>query len=343
MYFWKDQWFKQGLYLRDTTDYPLSELELEETVSDFLLPNGSWNREKLRKYFPKDVCRDLLVCHIGSSDEVDSVVWNYPKEVEFSVKSAYSNLTKEGQTVVERHWSLIWRWPGNQHNRTFMWLYAKNKILTNVQRKKRDLTSNPLCSICRVEDESVIHVLRDCPASKDVWKMLVHPSHWSNFFKGDIIDWFLFNSKREIRKLHTINWKLTFGEAVRRLWLRRNSFIFKNKMCRTEDVFWSIILATKEYEDSMSVLEFSNSFYREVNVCWLPPAEGWIKCNVDGACRDDGIAAGCGGVFRDSLGRWISGFSMNLRVMDALSSEVWGILTGLKIAWEKEFRCVSGI
>lgn len=47
--------------------------------------------------------------------------------------------------------------------------------------------------------------------------MLIELNHWQRFFTGSIIEWFIFNSKREIRKMERINWKVTFGEAVRNL------------------------------------------------------------------------------------------------------------------------------
>lgn len=103
-----------------------------------------------------------------------------------------------------------------------MWLCAKNKILTNVQRKKRKLTSDALCPSCRAEDESTIHAICDCFACKDLWKMLVKPVYWQNFFSGNTIEWFTYNYKKDIRKLEDLNWRVTFGEAVRRIWLCRN-------------------------------------------------------------------------------------------------------------------------
>lgn len=58
---------------------------------------------------------------------------------------------------------------------------------------------------------------------QDLWKMLVKPRYWPDFFQGETIDWFLFNSKRAVGKVENINWKTIFGEAVRRIWLRRNA------------------------------------------------------------------------------------------------------------------------
>lgn len=221
-----------------------------------------------------------------------------------------------------------------------MWLCAHNKLLTNLQRKKRNFTSNSLCGLCRNAEEIVIHALRDCPATKDMWKMLVNPSHWSKFFKGDIIEWFYFNSRREIGKMGNLNWKLTFGEAIRRIWLKRNAWIFRNEACDTTNLFWSIITTAKEYDRSSNALKFTDLVGQEIHIAWQPPEEGWVKCNVDGPNSEYGSAAGCGGIIRDASGVWITGFRMKLGRMDTLSAEIWSILLGLQIAWEKGFRRV---
>ncbi|KAK8483484.1 hypothetical protein V6N11_082011 [Hibiscus sabdariffa] len=42
---------------------------------------------------------------------------------------------------------------------------------------------------------------------------------------------------------------------------------------------------------------------------WKPPVPNKVKLNIDGACRTrDGVAS-CGGVFRNSNGTWLAGFS----------------------------------
>lgn len=65
------------------------------------------------------------------------------------------------------------------------------------------------------------------------------------------------------------------------------------------NLYWSIIVATKEFEGSRAILNFSSLVNREIHVVWTLPDSGWTKCNVDSACRRDGGTAGCGGVYRD--------------------------------------------
>lgn len=157
--FWNDCWHRPGLLLRDTVNNPLNTTDLQETVSNFIMPKGEWNKERIRCYLPESTCNDIFNSNIHFDEDIeDSIVWNFPKEVVFSVKSANYVLTKETHSNIDRLRELIWR-PRNQRNKTFLWLCAKNKILTNVQRVKRNLTTDPLCPICRMDEESVLHAL----------------------------------------------------------------------------------------------------------------------------------------------------------------------------------------
>lgn len=76
----------------------------------------------------------------------------------------------------------------------------------------------------------------------------------------------------------------------------------------------------------------------ETFIGWTFPENGWFKCNVDGACKNNGMATGCSGVILDSSGHWIVGFVRGLGMGSVLNAELWGILLGLQIAWNHGIR-----
>ncbi|GAU32767.1 hypothetical protein TSUD_323350 [Trifolium subterraneum] len=70
-----------------------------------------------------------------------------------------------------------------------------------------------------------------------------------------------------------------------------------------------------------------------VYIGWKKPQDGRVKLNCDGACKELGETAGCGGLFRVSDGRSIKGFSRKIGACDALHAEMWGMYLGMDIAW----------
>lgn len=177
--------------------------------------------------------------------------------------------------------------------------------------------------------------LKDCPDIRDVWKMFIQPKHWPIFFSGNFTDWILFNSKNEIGKLNNSNWKLTFGEATRRIWLKRNAWIFWQEEFDVANLYWRIILAVREFKENVETLHFSNTSRREIQVRWSLLAEGWVKCNVNGSSRGDGTLVNYGGVICEARGNWICDFSMNLGKLDSLSTKVRSFIVGLEVAWNE--------
>jgi hypothetical protein len=63
------------------------------------------------------------------------------------------------------------------------------------------------------------------------------------------------------------------------------------------------------------------------------PPEGWIKLNSDGACKENNDILGCGGLFRNSDGRWIKGYAKKIGPCDAFHAEMWGLYLSLDMAW----------
>ena len=72
----------------------------------------------------------------------------------------------------------------------------------------------------------------------------------------------------------------------------------------------------------------------ETFIPWKAPDNGWIKLNLK-VCEsiDGGLTqAACGGVFRDSEGRWLLVYIGPSHIE---SADLWILLTGLQLAWDR--------
>jgi hypothetical protein len=85
----------------------------------------------------------------------------------------------------------------------------------------------------------------------------------------------------------------------------------------------------------------SQPFHRDphlketIYVGWSKPPDGCIKLNSDGACKGGGELARCGGLFRNSEGRWIKGYTKKIEACDALHAKMWGLYLDLKMVWRE--------
>lgn len=72
--FWNDCWCRPSLFQRDAVVKPQNTSDLMETINDFVLPNGEWNREKLRMLLPENICNDICRSNISTSELADNTI-----------------------------------------------------------------------------------------------------------------------------------------------------------------------------------------------------------------------------------------------------------------------------
>ncbi|KAH9742595.1 hypothetical protein KPL70_002999 [Citrus sinensis] len=70
-------------------------------------------------------------------------------------------------------------------------------------------------------------------------------------------------------------------------------------------------------------------------ISWKPPDWPWCSLNTDGAHNRGGIST-AGGLIRDHMGCWLSGFGMMIGSCSITVAELWG----LKLQVEIDSRCV---
>ena len=201
-------------------------------------------------------------------------------------------------------WRLIWKWPGPQRIRTFLWLAVKERLLTNKKRARRHLISFCYCEWCGIGSESALHVLRDCQRARLIWKSLLPPHRFGSFFNGTLKQWFQANlSCSELNC--ELPWSCVFAVAVWRIWFWRNSYVFQADNGRDNKVA-DILSRVTEIHNTMSRFSHFNEHGRHMiqqTICWSPPSHDWMKINTNGAHCSSSSQSTAGGVIRDWCGR----------------------------------------
>ncbi|KAJ9162495.1 hypothetical protein P3X46_022262 [Hevea brasiliensis] len=120
---------------------PVGREIVDDCVACYVASDGGWDLNKLRNLLPQEVI-DLLTELPAPSmnQEEDDFFWG------------------EGSKLR----SMIWKWPGMQRVKSFLWLVANNGLLTNATRVRRHINSDSSCHICGEKEESILHALRDC-------------------------------------------------------------------------------------------------------------------------------------------------------------------------------------
>ena len=72
---------------------------------------------------------------------------------------------------------------------------------------------------------------------------------------------------------------------------------------------------------------------------WLIPKQDWLKLNCDGLVLHSGKAS-CGGLLRNALGEFLTGFAANLGTCPITMAEVCGAYYAWELAWNRGLRKV---
>lgn len=85
--------------------------------------------------------------------------------------------------------------------------------MTNVERHRRHMGATRVCQFCRGREETILHVLRDCPSIAGIWERVV-PRRWrQDFFAGPLLGWLYGNLGRN-DEVDGCSWSTLFAMGV---------------------------------------------------------------------------------------------------------------------------------
>ncbi|CAN1788134.1 Putative ribonuclease H protein At1g65750 [Linum perenne] len=215
----------------------------------------------------------------------DLWVWGGEQNGQFSIKSAYKIVCELDDHQLLDPWKAVWGWKGPNRVRFFFWLVSHDKLLTNLSRLRRQLSTDASCGLCHCQEESTIHILRECTVAVEVWKQLKD-------FNLEGVDWRL-DLRTWISSYLNSKHGVLFGMTCWKLWKARNSRIFSG-----------------------------------------------ITFNTDGSVEATRRRAAAGGLLRNTLGRCLMAFTMNLGHCSITRAEIRGAIEGLSRTWDAGFRKV---
>ncbi|KAL9443990.1 hypothetical protein AB3S75_017211 [Citrus x aurantiifolia] len=331
--FWIDCW---------ATKYPLISLALQPipqelinaTVSEFTNGQGGWNWSSFEHLLPHYTLMQIAsVMPPGSHLGSDKIYWGLDPSGMFTVRSAYASLCYHHLADHDRIWKLPWSWKGPQSIRLFLWQLMHGKLKTHDELARRHINVSESCDRCGGAVEDILHALRDCYCINQVWRKLVPMATHNAFFNSNLREWIAGNLRNKWKIAFSLPWECIFGVVVWRLWFWSNHFSFEGKLVDGVTIYMDAMARAIEIDRVNNSGISQQPRRKEIFIHWMPPPWPWCKLNTYGSCKNDG-EAGAGGVIRDSVGHWISGFCMRIGESSTLMAELWGLYQGLILAWD---------
>lgn len=158
----------------------------------------------------------------------DAINWSVGDVGSFSTKSA-RNLARTPKAKVKEI-MLCWKPHAVPKCSFISWLIFKKRLPTLDKLKSWNIQLTNWCCLCRMEEESIDHLLVGCSYSKTVWDSVRAMAKISPILATSVEDLFkkaslLFrDNSEEARK-----GRLCFNLTLYYLWLERNARIFKEE------------------------------------------------------------------------------------------------------------------
>lgn len=176
--FWKDVWLEKCPL---SVSFPrLFRICHDKAISVHTAGSCSWNSSYRRGFGEPEVREwNALMAKLSEvtlTEEEDGVIWNLEPSGKFTTKSIYRFITFG--RVFDVRMLDIWRAKIPLKDQIFLWLAWRDRIQTTQQLKRRNWDGTDDCKFC-LEEESVNHLLFQCPIARIIWCWIRDSLGWS--------------------------------------------------------------------------------------------------------------------------------------------------------------------
>ena len=198
----------------------------------------------------------------------------------------------------------------------------------------RDLNLDPICSLCKKNNEYVDHLLRGCEVAKYLWQELKSPHCLRDTFNLPLGKRLESNCQSDISsKFMGIPWRIFFPIGFWQLWLHINNFVFK--IGKVEHLCFKRCIKDSAKYYSIGFNAKLQKAKVVIPIGWMKPPEGWVKLNSGGSVMRNPKKAGGGGMIRSPDGEWLTGYARPLGHTNSCMTELWALRDGLMLAKDK--------
>lgn len=278
--FWYSDWTGMG-NLCDLVDYVnISDTQL--TLNQ-LWDNGDWALHRIATHLPDDVQRAIYDIHIPphtNAELQDCWAWNGDQRGVYTASSGYKWLLNNTRVLPQNQdWRWIWKTCAPEKVQLLLWMIAHEILPTNELRFKRGIAQHAECQRCSTNCEGTLHLLRDCPHSREVWyRSGLRPAR--SFFTRTIV-------KEWIREHIKGRGECIFLAGIWWLWCWRNNMVLGDASWDVHQVLRRVFTSAQEYSQYLNprkTMDLSGlpSSSLEVPTYWSPKAQcRWeLQCNI---------------------------------------------------------------
>jgi len=306
-YVWMDNWIFDDKPRRPESLQIMVDIQLK--VSQLIDPfSRNWNLNMLRDLFPwKEI--QIICQQRPMASRQDSFCWFGTNHGLYTVKSEYDLCSRqvhkqmfkeaEEQPSLNPLFGKIWNLNSAPKIKVFLWKVLKGAVAVEDRLRTRGVLIEDGCSMCPEKNETLNHILFQCPLARQVWALT--PMQSPNHGFGDSI---FTNVNHVIGNCHNTelspHLRYVSPWIIWILWKNRNKRLFEG----IGSVSLSIVgKALEDCKEWLKAHELICSKEPTKDLTWIPPLMNELKCNIGIAWSKKHQMAGVSWVVRNWKGR----------------------------------------
>ncbi|CAA7034256.1 unnamed protein product [Microthlaspi erraticum] len=255
---------------------------------------STWNIPLLHQLFENEEVTRITGITIATGYKPDTYGWFYTKSGRYTVKSGYSILQEYPEQEVlpifgpdlrrlQAHSLKVKCTTKLQH---FIWQIITGCLSVGAWLCSRGMRVDPQCVRCGMGDETINHMLFECPPARQAWALSPIPTPPQSFPTGALFSNMahLFWSLPDNEDMLIYPWLLWF------IWKARNYKVFSNDDHDPRDVLESAITETRAWASAQS----RDEIRLPTTVIHLGNTLSGEWCQLDGAWKETECRAGLG-------------------------------------------------
>jgi len=174
---WGDKWLPTPT--THAVQSPPKTLAKSTTIADLIdYVTKGWKVEVIQAEFSEVEAKVITGIPLSPGLPPVRMVWKGTTNGSFTVRSAY-HLGKEIQAMEGGHcsyvgegvtvWKAIWALQVPNSVKLFIWRACHNILPTRMKLFQKKVLKDSSCPCCGAVDETICHILWECPAAQDVW------------------------------------------------------------------------------------------------------------------------------------------------------------------------------
>lgn len=164
---WHDPWIPNTILSKSSLTIDYEHCDLRYTL-DYHFLNGNWRIDLIQSY-GQNLCDIITAIPIDTSLSHDKFGWGD----DYAIRPRVADIIFQefyGDQIPSWTHIYLWKIAAPQKRKFFLWKLLKGRI--SVGALMGISGRNPFCPFCAFVDETIPHMLFDCPHARSVWSRI---------------------------------------------------------------------------------------------------------------------------------------------------------------------------